>query len=334
MKPALIDVSVLLIFFNRPYLFRHVFEQIKIARPSRLFLYQDGPRNDNDIKGIEECRKIALDIDWECEVHTKFQEKNVGCDPSEYLADTWAFSLTDKCIILEDDCVPSQSFFQFCKEMLDRYEHDDRVWMISGFNHEEISHWTKDDYFFTDTMCISGWATWKRVIDSWDSKYSFLDNPEKIEYLKKLIKEKKTRKDFIEFCKSHRDSGREHYETILWSSMLLNNGVAVMPRKNLINNIGTVPDSTHTTSPAKMLPRAVRKVFTMNRHELSFPLVHPLTIEPSQHYHKVFFKSNGWGYPLTKVGRSFEELFLNLRYGNFSNIGKSIASRFKKIFKF
>lgn len=93
---------------------------MKKARPARLFLYQDGPRGERDMAGIEACRRIVDDseIDWECEVHRLYQEKNYGCDPSEYLSQKWAFSMTDKCMVLEDDDVPSQSFFPFVRNCL------------------------------------------------------------------------------------------------------------------------------------------------------------------------------------------------------------------------
>ena len=134
---AKIDVAVLILFFNRPEPFEKVFRAVKEARPSRLFLYQDGPRGAKDMPGIEACRRIAEDIDWECDVKHLYQERNYGCDPSEYISQKWAFSMADKCIVLEDDDVPTQSFFPFCKEMLDRYEHDERVWMVAGFNSDE-----------------------------------------------------------------------------------------------------------------------------------------------------------------------------------------------------
>lgn len=115
MKSALVDVPVLILFFNRPQQLSQVFEQVKKARPSRLFLYQDGARNERDLPGIKACREIVSQIDWECEVERLYQEKNFGCDPSEYISQKWAFSKVDKCIVLEDDDVPAVSFFQFCK---------------------------------------------------------------------------------------------------------------------------------------------------------------------------------------------------------------------------
>jgi hypothetical protein len=38
-----------------------------------------------------------------------------------------------------------------------------------------------------------------------------------------------------------------------------------------------------------------------------------------------------WGHPWIKIGRSLEELALNLRYGNFGIIGKAMINRAKKL---
>lgn len=330
-EKALVDISVLLIFFNRPEPFSLVFEQVKKARPSRLFLYQDGPRDEKDLEGIKRCRDIAADIDWECDVHTFYQHENKGCDPSEYIAQKWAFSHTDKCIVIEDDDVPVVSFFQFCKELLDRYEHDPRVWMISGFNHEEVTHDADGDYFFTEVMSIWGWATWKRVVDTWDGEYGFLDDPEKVSVLEKIIREKKQRSDFLDFCRQHKSTGKPHYETILWASMLLNNGVAIMATRNMINNIGVSADSTHFAAPAHMLPRGYRRIFTMGRHDVEFPLRHPVTVIANKRHKDAVYRILAWDRPMIKVLRSFEEFIINLRYGNFRNINNAVNKRIKKL---
>lgn len=97
--------------------------------------------------GIQACRKVVDEIDWECEVHQWYQEQNFGCDPSEYLSQKWAFSHVDKCIVLEDDDIPSVSFFRFCKELLDKYENDTRICMISGINYDEVTKDVPYDYF-------------------------------------------------------------------------------------------------------------------------------------------------------------------------------------------
>ncbi len=332
MNPAKIDVSVLILFFNRPEQLSQVFEQVRQARPARLFLYQDGPRGERDMPGIEACRKVVEEIDWECEVHRKYQERNYGCDPSEYLSQKWAFSLTDKCIVLEDDDVPSQSFFPFCKELLDRYEDDPRVAMICGFNEDEVTPHCSDSYFFTSIFAIWGWASWRRVIDQWEGDYAFLDDKENMKRLEELSRQRRYRKDFIPMCRNHRVTGKEYYESIFWASMLLHSQLAIMPQKNMVNNLGLTADSTHFGGSIDTTPRAYRRIFTMQRHEMDFPLRHPRYLIEDVSYKERLYKTNAWGHPWIKVGRSLEELWLNLRHGNFSFIGKSVKRRLKKWF--
>ena len=329
--PALTDVSVLLVFFNRPATFRQVFEQVRQSRPSRLFLYQDGPRNERDLPGIKACRKIVEEIDWECDVHQNFLQWNQGCDPTMYRAVVWAFSMTDKLIILEDDVVPSLSFIPFCKEMLDRYEHDQRIMMVSGFNIDEVSTSVKEDYFFTSVFSIWGWATWRRVADLWDPSYSFLDDPYNCRQLESLIRVRKLRPDLMKMFRDHSRSGKEYFETIVQAAMLLNHGLAVMPARNLVNNIGMTAGSTHyQTATLKTLPHKLRRIFTMKRWELDEPLNHPQSIVEDTAYKDRLYKVNAWGHPWRKVCYSIEELLLNLRYGYFFNIAYAARKRICK----
>lgn len=271
-KPANIDVAVLLLFFNRPEQTAQVFEQIKKARPSKLFLYQDGPREGRgDEKGIEGCRKVVEDIDWECEVHRKYQEKNYGCDPSEYISQKWMFSFVDKGIILEDDDVPSQSFFPFCKELLDKYENDLRISMISGMCHlDKID--LEADYFFSKHGPIWGWATWKRTIDMWDPTYSFLNDPYVLETLR-------NNGDFPtkleNTVRRHLASGREHYESINRMERLLNHQLAIIPTRNMICNIGLTQDAVHNRAKLEDLAPTMQKIFNKQTFEYDFPLRHP-----------------------------------------------------------
>ncbi len=354
MKPYLVDIPVLILFFNRPQQLGQVFAQVKKARPSRLFLYQDGPRSDADLPGITACRKVVAQVDWECEVETLYQERNFGCDPSEYISQKWAFSRVEKCVVLEDDDVPAVSFFSFCKELLDRYADDERITMISGFNVEEQTDDVQGDYFFTTNFSIWGWASWRRVVDQWDEHYTWLDNPVATRQLEELIRERGYRDDFLPMCRKHREQGKAFYETIFWSHLLLSGGLAIVPRRNMINNLGATADSTHFGGSLKTMPRGYRRIFTMKRFELQTPsnspskgensdqeaspskggavgaLRHPPYIFEHVAYRKRAYKIMGWMCPMTKIARSIEELALNLRYGNFSFILKSMRRRVNK----
>ena len=299
--PAKIDVAVLMLFFTRTDSFQKVFDEVRRARPSKLFLFQDGPRGERDMAGIEACRRIVSDdeIDWECEVHRNYQERNLGCDPAEYVSQKWAFSMVDKCIVLEDDDVPSQSFFPY-------------------------------DYLFTSVFSIWGWASWRRVIDRWEGDYRFLDDAYSMRQLEALVRQRDYRRDAIAMFRNHRATGKEYYESIFWADMLLHSGLAILPSKNLINNMGASADSTHFGGSLYTMPRGLRRIFTMKRHELQFPLRHPKYVIEDVDYKERFYKTYAWNHPLTKIGYSLEELWLNLREGNFSYIGKSVKRRLRK----
>ena len=331
MQPFKTDVAVLILFFNRPDHLSRVFAEVRRARPSRLFLYQDGPRGERDMAGIEACRKVVEDIDWECDVHRKYQERNYGCDPSEYISQKWAFSVVDRCIVLEDDDVPSQSFFPFCKEMLDRYADDERVWMIAGFNPEEQVA-SPYDYLFTSVFSIWGWASWRRVVDKWDPSYAFLDDPYAMRQLRAVMRQRGYCRDTLRACRDHRASGKEYYETIFWASMVMNSGLAVMPTRNMINNLGATDGSTHYTGSLQTMPRRLRRLFTMRRFELEGGVKHPPYVIEDVDFKEQVYRTYAYGHPFIKLSRSFEELFLNLRYANFSYIGKALVNRMRKIF--
>lgn len=332
MKPALIDTSVLILFFNRPQQLSLVFEQVKKARPARLFLYQDGPRNEKDMEGIMACREVVADVDWECEIHRLYQEKNYGCDPSEFISQKWAFSITDKCIVLEDDDVPSVSFFSFCKEMLDRYEHDSRIGIISGFNLEECTPDCPDDYFFCRTFSIWGWASWRRVVDQWDEHYTFLDDAFAVLQIENLIHTYCFRDDFLPMCHSHRNQQKAYYETIFQAALFLNSQLSIVPTRNMINNLGATAGSVHFGASLETLPRGYRRIFTMKRFELDHPIRHPKYIIDHTAYKERVYRIMAWRHPWIKVARSFEELYLNLRHGDGQNIRKALTNRINKWF--
>lgn len=302
--PAQTDIAVLMLFFNRPDSLRVVFEQVRKARPTRLFLFQDGPRNKKDLPAIMACREVVAEIDWDCDVHRNYQEQNLGCMTAGFTSHRWAFSLADKCIVLEDDVVPTVSFFRFCKEMLDRYEHDERITMVAGYNMDEVTPNVPNDYFFTSAFSIWGWASWSRVVNQWDEHYTFMDDKYDMQLLRNLIKRRKIKKDFIRTCQLHRSSGVPQFETIFWASMLFNSGLSVMPVKNMISNVGATDESAHY-SAFKTLPRGVRRQFTMKSHEIEFPLRHPHYVIEDVTYKERMYRYNAWGHPwIRSVGLS------------------------------
>ena len=323
MKPYKIDIAVLLIFWARPEQFGKVFEQVKKARPSKLYLYQDGPRKNwpDDIENIEKCREIAEDIDWECTVNRFCQENNVGCDPSGFIAQKWMFGKEEFGIVLEDDVVPSQSFFPFCKELLEKYKDDERIHMICGMNNTGISEHVPYSYFFSTKGSIWGWASWKRVIDTWDENYSFLQDSFTLRQLEEILREKGRKlKHFLKVFVQHKQSGKAHHESINASSMYLNNQLNIVPKYNMISNIGISDNATHAASDVRVMPRGIRAVFNMIRYEMDFPLKHPKYVIEDILFKKQLNRIMGFGHPYLRRFRKLESIVLQIRYNGLKKV--------------
>ncbi|MBQ5994436.1 MAG: hemolysin activation protein [Clostridia bacterium] len=325
-KPWLTDVNVLLIFFGRADTFEKCFEAVRAVRPRRLLLWQDGPRENrpDDLENIKKCRRIAENIDWDCEVYRKYNEKNYGCDPSTFYSHKWAFSIVDKLIVLEDDIVATPDFFNFCREMLDRYEFDNRISRICGMN-QVRGFECPDSYFFTSVGSVWGWASWKRVADTWDEDYSFLDDENAMRLMRNYRKGDKSYPHYEEVCRGHKAEGVPHWETVQTYARYFNSQLMITPSKNLIKNIGLGADSTHSNTQLECIPKRIRDSFYGDAESLEFPLKHPRQVIDNVEYKERLYLITGKGHPLIGKKLKLESVMLRIRHKGLGSIFKKFA---------
>lgn len=270
--------AVTLIFFNRADTLERVFEKVRMAKPPKLFLVQDGARENNikDAEGICACRKIVENIDWECKVFKNYSEVNLGCGIRPQSGITWSLSQVESTIILEDDCVPEMSFFDYCDEMLEKYRDDERIGYISGLNHFEEWDFGGSSYGFTKGGAIWGWATWRRAWERYDYSVSGINDP----YVKKMIKytlaNDKKRIPLWEKTHAFVKAGTKiSYWDVQWGFVKYsNNQLVIVPKYNQISNIGVGADSTHAIQNYKTHRKYV-DFNCMPTKPLEFPLTHP-----------------------------------------------------------
>lgn len=243
-----LKTPILFLVFNRPAITRSTFEAIRLARPKVLFIAGDGPRSERpgEAELCEETRSIVEEVDWDCQLKTLFQPQNLGCEIAVSTAISWFFEHVEEGIILEDDCLPDPSFFPYCTELLDRYRTVEEVKMIGGNNFLGGVRITTDDYVFSKYATIWGWATWRRA---WQEFSMDVDTPEVREEILKRYSSTSTERSFWEKSLRELQDGMGNTWDYRWLySIWKHDGLAVMPRVNLVENIGFGEEATHTKS--------------------------------------------------------------------------------------
>ena len=267
-----LQTPVAFILFRRPETTARVWEKIREARPAKLFLIADGGRNEEEWEKCRAARKVVETIDWECEVHRNFSDTNLGCRNRVVSGLDWVFEQVEEAIILEDDCLPSSSFFRFCEELLIRYKDDSRIMHVAGNNFQDGVLRGGASYYFSKYAHIWGWATWRRAwskrepgLKSWNSQRT-----------RELI-ERNARTE-LEGLKLNYRFNLAHEEKInTWDygwlfTVWINNGLSCIPNENLVANIGFGEGGTHTSDGSN-------PAYLINM-EIEFPLLHPTEMMP------------------------------------------------------
>ena len=264
----ILNTPILFLIFNRLDTTKKVFETIKKNKPSKLYIASDGARvhKQGEKEIVQQVRDFVLEnIDWNCEVQTLLRQENLGCKEAVSSAISWFFKNEEMGIILEDDCLPDDSFFYFCQDLLIKYQNDTRIWLITGTNDlvEDVST-DKEAYYFSKYEHIWGWASWRRAWQYYDKDISYYPDL-------------KAKNEYMYFSKIYDKLYRKGIDTwdYQWKlTIMINNGLSIIPTVNLISNIGFGVGATHTHSAEDT--NANRKV-----GKITFPIQHPLYIIPN-----------------------------------------------------
>jgi hypothetical protein len=243
------QTPIVLIIFNRPNTTKQVFEAIRQAKPSQLFVIADGARREH-LGEAEKCsatRNIIKQIDWDCEVFTNYSDINLGCGKRVSTGIDWVFSQVEEAIILEDDCLPHPDFFNFCATLLEQYRNEDRIMHISGNMHliDYNERYLKYSYYFSRYPLIWGWATWRRAWKHYDFQMKNL--PELIEnrWLEKFLDNKREAYVWTKnFYGVYKTLYTWDYQWML--TCWVQGGFCINPSVNLVSNIGFDSEATHT----------------------------------------------------------------------------------------
>jgi hypothetical protein len=278
------NTPILFLIYNRPDTTAKVFAKIRDIRPKVLFVAADGPNMERvgDIDLCSETRNMVINnIDWECEIRTLFRDNNLGCGKAPYEAISWFFENVEEGIILEDDCLPSSSFFIFCSELLKKFRDDQKIMIISGFNCLGSFEQAGSDYFFTKLAGIWGWASWKRAWSQYKFEVPEWQNPAIQNSVLQSLRSISDRTNLkLHLDKIVQNKSNDFWDYQWWFYRLLNDGIGIVPVKNLIQNIGFGNAATHTLQQDHFLA-------TLRAEELNFPLSHPIIFLRNEFYESI-----------------------------------------------
>ncbi len=305
---APLDTPVALMMFNRADLTARVFDAIRQARPRRLFVVADGPRTPAEAPRCAAARD-AIRVDWDCELVTNYSEVNLGCKRRVASGISWVFEQCEEAIILEDDTLPSPSFFPFCQALLARYRDDERVMNIAGTNlyPRPYPPERRETYYFMRYGATCGWASWRRAWKHFD--LDMTDWPAfKRQGRMKEIFESRAEQWFWTMLFDAQHGGEIDTWDYQWLfCRLAQGGLSATASVNMVANLGFRSDGTHTTH---QMPKHWQPA--QHAHDLA-DIVHPEYVLPHRdadtyYFEEIFNPSGAAGLALRGLRRLVRDI--------------------------
>jgi len=277
--------AVAIFIFLRLDSILELLNRLRVVKPPRLYIIGEGYRlgKPGEEERVAEIREIVeKSIDWDCQVFTNYVPTDIGAGMRISSGITWVFEHEEQAIFLEDDTIPSISFFRYCDELLEYYKNNIEVMAISGNN--VVSNYSiKDSYTFSSIPFIWGWASWRRAWTDYDYKIQTWPKVKKAGMLKKRFSNPmfyEVRENEFNLAYGGIDFTWDYQFAYL---LLIKNGMCVIPQVNMIQNVGVGIDATNT--------KEVYEIEHEQAEEIIFPLIHPKSIEIDHGYDNYYFEN-------------------------------------------
>jgi hypothetical protein len=238
--------SVLVIAHSRPNLLKNILSNPNLQK-RKVYIHIDGSRNNLETLRVEECKRLAVEYqEQNLGTYTFFQTENLGTKLAPLYAIDWAFENEEELIIIEDDVVVTDGFFEFCEWGLNTFKENIEVLQING--------WTPIDFPQDDDapyVClyshIWGWATWR-------NRWQFHDRNFELWHLKSIannadIADWDEIDNFSDYWNAQVIEVLEGKQTwdVAWFISSLTFGLySISPSRRLTGNSGFGDIATHT----------------------------------------------------------------------------------------
>lgn len=238
---------VVLILHARPEATRAVFAAIRAAAPSRLFLVADGPRDaPGEADRVAAARAAVAVVDWPCRVERIYADTNLGCRGRVVSGLDAVFAAVDAAIVLEDDCLPRPGTLAWLSRMLGRWTGEPPAMMVTAAN--PLEEWAADRQ--TWHMARHGtawaWATWRRAWAHFPRRPVDPRDPAVAAALQRAMPDADQRARHLAGLAAVADGRWDTWDVEWEHGRLIAGGLAVVPARNAVDNIGLGPGATHT----------------------------------------------------------------------------------------
>lgn len=157
-----LEIPVIILAFNRSDNVLKLLTKLREINAVNIYMSIDGARNERDAIEICKIKKYSKEFSIP-NSNLLYRDINLGCKNAVVSGLDWFFDINDFGIILEDDCLPSDEFFKFAKEMLERFYDKKNIFCIQG-NRYSAPSMSYDNLDLSINFYMWGWATWK---DRW-----------------------------------------------------------------------------------------------------------------------------------------------------------------------
>ena len=241
-------IGVAIFSYNRPQhigvLYRTILD-LKLENRYCFHLFNDGPRQSE----TPEIRFVRAQTDKFTGLIQNFEisqsAENLGLARSIRLGLDSVFAKHMKAIVLEDDIIPSAEFFIAMEFYLTNLEANQKIGTITGANTTKFPFYLRRDFLASKRHSSWGWATWA---DRWKSidwvavEKDFLLN-------KPLIRKvKRVSPDLVRYAELQKLGKIDSWAASLNINFIDRGLLCIVPRQNLIKNIGFDGSGTHNSS--------------------------------------------------------------------------------------
>lgn len=242
---------LLLLAFNRPEHTKRTIESLRIQQPPLVYVFQDGPREDKTTDTVN-CRQVRdiinEDINWPCELHTHFAEKNRGCRDAIIFAISEVLKVHESVIVVEDDIVTSPAFYSYMCAALDYYKSRKTVFSICGFSNSPSKFRVPADYdydvYASPRPFCWGWGTWRDRWNLTDWSFSYYDELIRHPYEQKAFN--RGGDDMMPMLIDEREGRSSAWDIQFAFAQFTNHAVSIVPCLSYTVNIGQDGSGTHS----------------------------------------------------------------------------------------